>query len=383
MILRRMGLAIMLGLNLAINLLAVLAVLATLGFANLASADEIPVSNVRPPEGRDEQKWGGPAKLPATVLPQRSDPKIWRDIRHGVFGTVSIPDKKAAQLVQSAGTDWQTFRNGPVSTWGGWGLAGIVVLLALFLTTRGRIAIDAGPSGQTIERFNALERFAHWLSAGSFVVLALTGLNLLYGRQILLPLLGPEAFSALSVAGKYGHNYLAFAFMAGVVLMLVLWLGQNIPNKDDLIWLAKGGGMFAKGVHPPARKFNAGQKIFFWIVILGGVSVSLSGLALLFPFKLPLFAVSFEVMNIFGFNLPTNLTGLEEVQLSQLWHAVVGLVLIIVIVAHIYIGTVGMVGAFDAMGTGRVDRNWAREHHSLWAAEALDEGKASSGADAD
>ncbi|MDP7547481.1 MAG: cytochrome b/b6 domain-containing protein, partial [Alphaproteobacteria bacterium] len=173
----------------------------------------------------------------------------------------------------------------------------------------------------------------------------------------------------------------AFAFMAGIVLMVVLWLRQNIPSKDDLVWLARGGGLFMKGSHPPARKFNAGQKIFFWIVILGGLSISLSGLALLFPFKLPFFAVTFETANIFGFDLPTNLNALEEVQLSQLWHAVVGLVLIIVIIAHIYIGTIGMVGAFDAMGTGNVDENWAREHHSLWAEEALGDGQPQAGED--
>ena len=118
-------------------------------------------------------------------------------------------------------------------------------------------------------------------------------------------------------------------------------------------------------------------------MVIGGVSISLSGLALLFPFKLPLFAATFELINIAGFDLPTNLSALEEVQLSQLWHAVVGLVLIIVIIAHIYIGTIGMVGAFDAMGTGKVDANWAREHHSLWAAEAVDDRQASSGADSD
>lgn len=365
------------------RLLAALAVLITLSGVNVASAEQIPRSNVRPPEGQDEQKWGGPDRLPATVLPQRSDPKIWRDIRHGVVGTVSIPNKQAGQLVQSGGTDWQSMRNGRVAAWGGWGLAGIVVVLAVFLAARGRIRVEAAESGRSIQRFNALERFAHWLTACSFVVLALTGLNLLYGRQLVLPILGPKTFSALSALGKYAHDYLAFAFMAGIALMAVLWLRHNIPNKDDLIWLIKGGGIFVKGVHPPARKFNAGQKIVFWIVLLGGLSISLSGLALLFPFKLSLFSDSFAVLNIAGFDLPTELSALQEAQLSQLWHAVVGLALIIVIIAHIYIGTIGMVGAFDAMGTGMVDENWAREHHSLWAEETMGEGQRPAGGGAD
>src|SRR3546814_644891 len=180
-------------------------------------------------------------------------------------------------------------------------------------------------SGRKIERFNGLERFAHWLTATTFVVLALTGLNLLYGRYFLLPLVGPEIFSALTIGGKYAHNFLAFGFMIGIVMIAVLWVRQNILNRYDIIWLAKGGGMFTKGTHPPARKFNAGQKILFWIVVLGGISISLSGLALLFPFKLWLFGGTFAFLNIFGFDLPTELAPVQEMQLAHVWHAIVGL----------------------------------------------------------
>ena len=156
--------------------------------------------------------------------------------------------------------------------------------------------------------------------------------------------------------------------MLGVAMMFVLWVRDNIPNKSDLVWLAKGGGMLVKGVHPPAKKFNAGQKLIFWIVVLGGLSLSLSGISLLFPFELAMFAWTFEVLNIFGFGF-ADITPLGEMQLSQIWHAFVGLVMIVVIIAHIYIGSLGMEGAFDAMGTGEVDENWAREHHSLWFAD--------------
>jgi formate dehydrogenase subunit gamma len=127
--------------------------------------------------------------------------------------------------------------------------------------------------------------------------------------------------------------------------------------------------MFKKGVHPPARKFNAGQKIIFWIVVFGGASISFSGIALLFPFQFDAFSVTFAFVNIFGFDLPTDLTVLQEMQLIQLWHAGLGLLFIAVIIGHIYIGTLGMEGAFDAMGSGMVDENWAREHHNLWVAE--------------
>ena len=316
--------------------------------------------DVRPPEGAD---------LAVVVTPQPSDSDSWREIRRGRDLFVTIPGPNVGVAIQSEGEDWRSIRNGPVSVYGGWLMLAIIVVLALFFALRGRIRIEAGPSGNRVERFNGIERFAHWLSATTFVVLALTGLNILYGKYILIPIIGPEAFAALAGFGKLLHNYLAFAFMIGVIMIFVLWVKDNIANRYDFIWLVKGGGLFKKGVHAPARKFNMGQKIIFWIVVLGGVSISVSGLALLFPFQFEMFSGTFAVLNIFGFDLPTDLTLLQEMQLMQLWHAILGLLLIVVIIAHIYIGTLGMEGAFDAMGTGYVDANWAKEHHSVWAEE--------------
>lgn len=295
---------------------------------------------------------------------------VWREVRRGIQGSVSLPNKQAGVLIQSEGDNWRAIRNGPLSVFGGWMLFGMIAVLALFFAVRGRIRIVHGWSGRLIERFGTLERFTHWLTAGSFVVLALTGLNMLYGRYALKPIIGPTAFSMLTRAGKYAHDYIAFAFMLGVVLMFVLWVKDNIPDRLDLEWLRKGGGLFGRGGHAPARKFNAGQKIIFWLVCLGGLSLSLSGLALLFPFELPLFSKTFAVFNIFGLGLPTDMAPIQEMQISELWHAVVALVMIAVIIAHIYIGTIGMEGAFDAMGTGMVDENWAAEHHDLWVAQA-------------
>ena len=67
--------------------------------------------------------------------------------------------------------------------------------------------------------------------------------------------------------------------------------------------------------------------------------------------------------------LETALSPQEEMQYAQLWHAIVSFVLMAIVLAHIYIGSVGMEGAYDAMGSGEVDLNWAREHHSLWVEE--------------
>jgi formate dehydrogenase subunit gamma len=320
--------------------------------------------------------------VPGAPLGNQSDAEFWRALRQGDAGSVSAPNAAGGVLIQSEGDNWRAVRNGPLSKYGIWGLLGIIGLLALFFLIRGRVRIEHGRSGQYVTRFNGLDRFTHWLTAFCFVILALTGLNMLYGRYALRPVIGAEAFSMLTRAGKYAHDYLAFGFMLGLVLMFVLWIAHNFPNRHDFVWLAKGGGMFKRGVHPPAKKFNAGQKIIFWLVILGGISVSLSGIMLLFPFRLSLFGETFAWVNrLFGTDYPTALAPLQEMQLAQVWHAIMGLFLTILIIAHIYIGTIGMEGAFDAMGSGKVDRNWAREHHRLWVEDLEKRGRLAAGDD--
>ncbi|MEL6375012.1 MAG: formate dehydrogenase subunit gamma [Pseudomonadota bacterium] len=344
--------------------------------------DEAGAQSVRPPAGAAES-----AAPPANVRPPSSrgaptyqvtdptagkgaiyDSKMWKSIAGGDSGTVSIPDKNAGLLVQTQGWHWMLQRNGVMPTYYLYALGGIFALLALFFLIRGRIRIDKGWSGRTIVRFGLIERAGHWLLAGSFIILALTGLNLIYGKDLLIPLLGKPAFAQLSIFGKWAHNYVAFAFMAGLIITFVMWVWHNIPNRHDAVWLAKGGGMFGKG-HPPAKKFNAGQKILFWLVMLTGVSVSLSGIALMFPMQTAMFAKTFAWLNQFGFSLPTALTAVEEMQYATTWHAIVAVAMMVVVIAHIYIGTIGMQGAIDAMTSGEVDANWAAEHHNLWAAE--------------
>jgi formate dehydrogenase subunit gamma len=297
----------------------------------------------------------------SNALGTTSDSDFWRQIRGGIQGQVTIPDQGAGFMVRSNGEDWRNVRNGPLSRYGWWALAGMVALLALFFAYRGRIGVDDGLSGMTMERFNGLERFAHWLVAGSFVILGLTGLNTLYGRHLFASASGAgggefgalhTAFASVAYYGKFVHNYVGFAFALGIVLIFLLWVGKNFPNKHDVVWLAKGGGMFVKGVHPPAGKFNAGQKILFWLVITTGVVLFLSGLTLMFPF------VWF---------------GMADMQLAQLIHSGVSIAMVAVVIAHIYIGSLGMVGAFDAMGTGQVDENWARQHHGVWVTEVQGE----------
>ena len=276
---------------------------------------------------------------------QDNNIEMWRAVRGGIQGTVSIPDKKAGVLVQSEGEDWRSTRNGPLSTYGAWLMLGTIAVLALFFAFRGRIRIEAGRSGKTIVRFAAFERFVHWLMAATFILLALSGLNMLYGRYVLKPLLGADAFAGLTMAGKLAHNYLGFLFIACLVVTFLMWIRHNMPTATDITWLARGGGMIGKG-HPPAAKFNAGQKLVFAGVIVVGAVISYTGLSLIYPFE---FDITVQAM-----------------QGAQLLHASASLVLIALIIAHIYIGTIGMEGAVEAMWTGSVDENWAREHHSLW-----------------
>lgn len=341
----------------------------------LGSQDALAQQRGEIPPELIERPAGG--EVPGGTLGSDATSDMWRALRLGAEGSTSVLDPRAAQLIQSEGDNWRAIRHGPVSIYGIWAILGVIGLLALFFLIRGRIRIEHGRSGRTITRFTTVERMGHWLLAVSFILLALTGLNLLYGRYVLPPVIGAEAFGLISYWGKVAHNYVAFAFMTGLAVILVMWVGHNLPNRHDVIWLLKGGGMFSRRVHPPARKFNAGQKILFWLIILGGISISLSGIALMFPFEFAFFAKTFQFLNIFGFELPENLTPIQEMQYNQLWHAIMALFLTAVVIGHIYLGSIGMEGAFDAMGTGEVDLNWAREHHSLWVEE--EEARARSG----
>ncbi|MEJ8474127.1 formate dehydrogenase subunit gamma [Roseibium algae] len=325
-------------------------------------------SSVRLDPVQTQSPTGG--AVPGDVLGVTSDADYWRAVRGGVNGNVSIPDKKAGTLIQSEGEAWRSLRNGPLSLYASWAMLATIVLLALFYAIRGRVRIGAGPSTQTITRFKAMERFGHWMLAISFVVLGLTGLNVLYGRYVLKPLIGDGAFAFITQMGKYLHNYLAFAFMAGLLMVFVMWVKHNLPDRTDVKWVLQGGGLFSSKYHPPAKKFNAGQKVIFWLVIVGGVSLSVSGWALMFPFTTHFFAGTFGKINmIFGTELPAALSVLQEQQLNSLWHSIMAIFMVCVIMAHIYIGSIGMEGAFDAMGTGEVDLNWAKEHHSIWVDE--------------
>ena len=264
-----------------------------------------------------------------------------------ISGRGSIPDVKSYNIEQPAGRDWRLFHEVTLHWLGGIAILGVLGLLVLFYLIRGMVSIEFGRSWRTLIRFNMFERLVHWMTATCFVALALSGLNITFGKDLLMPLVGDEAFATWSQWAKYAHNYLSFPFTLGVIVILLMWVAWNLPTKLDIEWVKQGGGLFGSK-HPPAPRFNAGQKMIYWIVVIGGTAVATTGYLLMFPFYL---------------------TDIAGMQLAQIVHGTVAMLFVAVMLAHAYIGTIGMEGAFEAMWDGKVDVNWAKQHHSAWLEE--------------
>src|SRR3977135_3035569 len=244
-----------------------------------------------------------------------------------ISGRCTIPDQKACTIEQPAGRDWRHFHQVTLRWIGAISVLGMLALLVVFYLTRGMVRIEAGRSGRVLVRFSAFERLVHWMTASCFIILALSGLNITFGRPLLLPLIGPEAFTEWSQGAKYAHNYLSFPFTIGVFLIFLMWIAGNIPNKVDVDWMKRGGGIVGHD-HPPAYRFNAGQKAIYWIVVIGGTAVAVTGYVLIFPF--------------YG-------TTIEVMQDAEMVHGIIAMLFVAAMIGHIYIGTIGMEGAFEAM----------------------------------
>lgn len=274
-----------------------------------------------------------------------------------IQGRSSLPDARTRVLEQPEGRNWRQFHQVTLRWIGMIAILGMLGVLILFYLIRGMVRIENGRSGRTIVRFNTFERFVHWMTASCFIVLAISGLNITFGRELLTPLIGPAGFATFAQYAKYAHNYLSFPFTLGVIIMFLMWVAWNFPSPVDARWIAEGGGLVG-GKHPPARRFNAGQKMIYWVVVLGGAAAAVTGYLLMFPFY------------------ATDVTGMQT---AQMVHGIVGVLFVAIMLAHIYIGTIGMQGAFEAMGTGQVDVNWAQQHHSLWLAKQVEKGRVSGG----
>jgi formate dehydrogenase subunit gamma len=280
----------------------------------------------------------------STAVPGWNNPPAW-DAASERPQYASIPGTEKNRLIQGAGREWREFHNGPLTRIGGWLLVVVLALITLFYLLRGPMKLHGAPSGRLIERFNAVERTAHWVMAISFVFLALTGTVILFGKHVVLPWLGYTGFSWLTIVSKNIHNFVGPLFIFSLIVMVLIYVKDNVPAAHDLGWLAKAGGMFG-GAEVPSGRFNAGEKVWFWggMVVLGAV-VSITGLILDFP--------NWE-------------QGREAMQQSNVIHAIAAVFFIAGSFGHMYLGTIGMQGAYRAMRDGYVDETWAKEHHALW-----------------
>ncbi len=284
---------------------------------------------------------------------------VWRDVRSGAPNYTSTQGREAGVLIQpqarfpgqdamtTAGEAWRKFRNGPITFYGGWLVVLVGAIMAAIYFAMGPIRLHDKPSGRTIERFTLAERWAHWVMAISFCVLAVSGLILLFGKHVLLPVIGYTLFAWLSALAKNLHNFVAPLFIASLLVFIVMYVKDNLPEKGDLSWLLNGWKMF-KGEHLPSGRFNAGEKAWFWggVVVLCLV-ISVSGVMLLFP-------------NIAAFELRATF------QQASVVHAIASVLVIAAGIGHIYMGTVGVEGAYGNMRDGVTDETWAKEHHQYW-----------------
>ena len=287
---------------------------------------------------------------------------VWRNVQSGQPNYTSVSGRETEILVQpharfpgqagmtTAGEAWRKFRNGPIMFYGGWLVVLVCAVIAAIYFGKGPIKLHEKPSGRLIERFSLAERWAHWAVAITFCVLGVTGLIILFGKYVLLPMFGYTLFSWLGILSKNVHNFVAPVFILSLIPFIVIYVKDNLPERGDLAWLARGWRMFA-GEHLPSGRFNAGEKVWFWVgVVLLSLVVSASGLILLFP--------NFE-------------QGRLLMQQANVIHAVAALLVIGLSLGHIYMGTIGVEGAYQNMRTGYTDATWGKEHHENWYNEVM------------
>jgi len=273
---------------------------------------------------------------------------VWREVRKegSQENYTSIKGRETNVLVQSAGNTWRQIRNGPVTFYGGWLVVIVTLALAAFYIVKGPLKLHDKPSGRMVERFSLAERWAHWMMAISFCVLGVTGLTTLFGKHVVLPVIGYTLFAWLSALAKNLHNFVAPLFIASLLVFIVMFLKDNVYQKGDLGWFAKAWRMFVKGEHIPSWRFNMGEKAYFWFGVVGLCLVlGVTGLILLFP--------NFDQVR-------------ATMQLASIVHAVAAMLMIALALGHIYVGTIGVEGAFRNMADGVTDEVWAKEHHELW-----------------
>lgn len=293
----------------------------------------------------------------AQATPPHNASATWREVRSGAEGFTTVKGTETGVLVSSQGNTWRAIRNGLITPYGGAAVILVAAAILLFYAKKGEIKLQHPRTGRKVTRFTPNERRAHWVVAISFVCLAFSGIVLLFGKHILLWLLGYTLFSWLAGFSKNLHIIAGFSFLLGVIPLFAMFWKDNLWHKSDAEWIRKAGGL-ASGEHVPSRRFNFGEKVWFWAgLCFFGLIMIVSGLALTFP-------------NLFDTR--------AAMQLAQIVHATSACLVIAMSLGHIYMGTIGMEGSFEAMKTGEVDESWAKEHHEIWYQEEV-AGKRSGG----
>jgi len=328
--------------------------------------------------GQDAQAQGvaGSSIDGGIVGGQNSRSQYWRAVAEGVSGVSTVKGQEANVLVERSGTYWEQFRRGTIAPVLPWAIVAMALVLVLYHAVFGRAKLDRPLSGRRVPRWSWFNRLLHWCTAVTFIALTVTGLSMLIGRELLIPVLGKAGFAAWAQASIQVHNVIGPLFSVCIGLMIVCWVWSNFPNRVDLAWLKAGGGMFSKGSHqhPSAGRFNAGEKLWFWLLVVGGGAVVASGIVLVGPTYAYLLPVA--VTDLFAD------LGRVQMQQANIVHAVIGILWAAVALGHIYIGTAGTEGAFEGMSTGYVSEEWARQHHDLWYEEMASRGRILPAADA-
>ena len=282
--------------------------------------------------------------------PQRNPrSNFWRQVRNGISGYSAVGGPDSNVLVNRNGHNWRQFRVRVLAPYGAYLMGGALFVIAMFFAIRGPIAYPADPSVKYIVRFSVYQRIIHWFTALLFWLLAISGLVLLYGRFVLIPLFGSSGFAAFASASKEAHNLFGPIFILALCLLIIEFARDNFFSKGDGSWLRRGGGPFRR--HASAGRFNCGEKIWFWLIVILGTLLSISGILLDF--------------SVLGFNRNT-------LEFAHVIHGIAALIFISAAFGHVYLGTIGTRGTLRGMTTGLVDRGWASLHHDRWAAETSD-----------
>ncbi len=293
----------------------------------------------------------------AQVQPGNNAP-MWRQVGQGVEGVVNFPYPEYGVLIQptvqypgsavtNAGEAWRQVRNRVILPYGGALLLIALVAVGIFYTVNGPLKLHGAPTGRQIERFTAFERAAHWTNAVAFVLLAVSGIVMAFGQFFLRPIIGNTLFGWLTYALKNVHNFVGPLFAVSLVVVILTFVRDNLPRREDWTWLKRFGGLLSEH-EVPSHRFNAGEKIVFW----GGV------------FLLGLIVVG---SGLFLDKLIPNVEYVRaNMQVAHMIHASAAMLMMALFIGHIYMGTIGTEGAYRAMKTGYVDETWAREHHELW-----------------